>query len=239
MKIEVFAICWNEIELVPYFVRHYKTFASRITVFDNYSSDGSDIALSKLGCEVIKYGGRELDDREYLRIKNNAWKDSKADYVIVCDMDELLYHPNIKSYLHSSFLNGVNIFETQGIDMFSNNMPAMGNGQIYEFIKTGFESPAYSKRVIFSPSIENINYDYGCHHSQPTGNLIFDSSRELKVLHYRNIGGSQRLLKRHKAYQQRMCHYNKRMGLGKHYLRSDKQIISDFEGSLRRSTPQW
>lgn len=235
MRIEVFTICWNEIDIIPFFVRHYKTFCDKITVFDNYSSDGSDVLLSKLGCEVIKYGGNELDDREYLRIKNGAWKESTADYVIVCDMDEFLYHQDIKNYLVGS---KANIFETQGIDMFSNKMPPLGM-QIYDYIKTGVESPAYSKRVIFSPSIENINYDYGCHKSHPEGNLMWDKSRELKVLHYRNIGGAQRLLKRHKAYQERMCHYNKKMGLGKHYLRSDLQIISDFERSLKLSVPQW
>ncbi len=235
MRIELFAICWNEIDIIPFFVDHY-SFCNKITVFDNHSTDGSDILLNKLGCKVIKYGSSQLDDREYLRIKNTAWKESSADYVIVCDMDELLYHPEIKSYLEESLREGVNIFETQGIDMFSNQMPILGKP--IQLINTGILSPAYSKRVIFSPKID-INYEYGCHKSNPHGNLKWDKSRSLKVHHYRSIGGAMRLLKRHKAYQKRMCEYNRKKGLGSHYLRSDIQIINDFERNLKLAVPQW
>ena len=45
--------------------------------------------------EVIPYStGGKINDFKYLEIKNNAWKKSrgKADWVIVVDMDEFLYH---------------------------------------------------------------------------------------------------------------------------------------------------
>jgi glycosyltransferase involved in cell wall biosynthesis len=237
MKIEVIAIAWNEIELAPFFVKHYKSFCHKITVYDNGSTDGTDIALKKLGCDVRQFGNGELDDREYLKIKNHGWKGSESDYVIVCDFDEFLYHPDIINYLEYNLSKKVNIFDTQGIDVYSINMPLPGHDIIK--INTGLESAAYSKRVIFSPLIDNINFDYGCHKSQPQGNLRWDKSRNLRVLHYRNIGGPGRLLKRHKAYQTRMCEYNRKKGLGVHYLRSDQQIVNDFNKYLNLSSPQF
>lgn len=237
MKIEVIAICWNEIELVPFFVRHYRQFCDKLIVYDNKSTDGTDIALKKLGCEVRYFGDGELDDREYLKIKNHAWKGCEADYVIVCDFDEFLYHEDLKNYLQWQKDKKVNIFETQGIDVFSRHMPLPGSN-ITE-INSGLQSPAYSKRIIFSPEIDNINFDYGCHKSTPQGKLVWDRSRNLKVLHYRNIGGSARLVKRHRAYNDRMCEYNRKKGLGSHYLRTESQIIGDFEKYLNLSTPQF
>lgn len=237
MRIEVIAICWNEIELAPFFVRHYKSFCDSIIVYDNGSTDGTDLVLKKLGCDVRHFGDGQLDDREYLKIKNHAWKGCEADYVIVCDFDEFLYHPDIINYLQWQRDKKVNIFETQGIDIFSRHMPTPGSK--ITSLNNGLQSSSYSKRIIFSPSIDEVNFDYGCHKSNPQGKLTWDRSRNLKVLHYKNIGGSTRLIKRHRAYQSRMCEYNIKKGLGIHYLREENHIVNDFNKFLSLSTPQF
>ena len=40
-RISVYSICWNEAKLLPFFLNHYAKFASKITIYDNESNDGS------------------------------------------------------------------------------------------------------------------------------------------------------------------------------------------------------
>ena len=90
------AICWNEEVMLPYMFDHYKDFVSYFYIYDNYSNDDTEDIVNKHNhTKIIKYGSKDkLNDEEYLKIKNNVWKISrgKADYVIVCDIDEFSYN---------------------------------------------------------------------------------------------------------------------------------------------------
>ena len=55
MKIDLYSICYNEEVILPYFIKHYSTFVSNITIYDNYSTDNSDNILKESNCNVIKY----------------------------------------------------------------------------------------------------------------------------------------------------------------------------------------
>lgn len=209
---EAFIISWNEIETIHLTIKHYQQFCDQITIYDNYSDDGSDKVAESMGCKVIKFGIKgQLSDAAYLKIKNYCWKNSTADWVIVCDCDEILWHPNLKEILNEK---EATIFKTSGYQIFSEEMPK----DSYLEIKTGFPDESYSKRVIFNPRrITNICYQYGAHACTPEG-IVSYSKEVLYLLHYRNIGGVQRLIDRHAKYRPRMSDDNKRLGLGLHYM---------------------
>src|SRR5262245_10937973 len=124
MKIHVYMPTYNEEKFLPYFLRHYSTFATEIHAIDNCSNDGTYDILK--ACPLVKsiesvYTEDEMREDFLLEIKDNAWKLSrgKADWVIVVDCDELLYHKNLPAYLEKCERDGVSIVWPVGYEMLS------------------------------------------------------------------------------------------------------------------------
>lgn len=226
--VEAFVLAWNESETIRLTLSHYNSFCEKVTLFDNYSTDGTPDIARSMGADVKQFGTPGvLSDDDYLTVKNNCWKKSKADWVIVCDSDEILWagdHVGITSILTIASTMGETIFKTVGFDVVSNDMP---KDRFLE-IRTGYRNDNYSKSVCFDPkAISEINFKYGCHVSKPKGNVIY-YPRPLVLMHYRNIGGPQRLVDRHALYRPRMSEKNKRFGLGCHYEYTDEQRIIEW-----------
>lgn len=215
MKIEAYILAYNEAETIGLTIKHYQQFCERVVIFDNFSTDDTrDIALA-MGCDVRLFGVKGvLSDKEYLKVKNHCWKKSKADWVIVCDADEILYHPDLTSVL----LEDCTIMTTYGWNVYSEDVPR----ESYLEITDGYHDGNYSKSLIFKPTLKEINYHYGCHACSPKGDVRYSKSI-LTVFHYRNLGGYERLSKRHAMYRERMSALNKEMGLGCHYLFNETQ----------------
>jgi len=237
-RIEVFTICYNEEKIMPFFLDHY-SFCDKITIYDNSSTDNSvHIArnYNLANVEVINYDTNDtLDDSAYLQIKNNVWKDSNCDYVIVVDIDEFLYHPNLKQFISET---QEPIYKPYGYNMVSESFPI--SGKFTSQIKTGVSDINYSKQVLFSPlQLSEINYSPGCHHAEPTDKngrlLIPTQNEELKLLHYKNISIDYRLEK-HKLYCNRFSDYNKTTGAGIHYTYSQESQHAEFNTFLNNST---
>lgn len=234
MTCTCYFIGWNVSDTIHLTVNHYKQFCTRIVYCDNYSTDESrDIAWS-MGCEVRLFGkDGSLDDSEYIKLKNNVWKNDPSDWVIIVDNDEILYHPDLKFILKQEAVNGTTIFKTQGYNMFSNDVP---RGSYLE-ITTGVRANNYSKLCIFNPkALTDILYVYGCHESHPAGRLTWGSVT-LPLLHYMAIGGAERMIERHQLYAQRLSEINKRWGLGIEYTYSPESKRQWFEKLLAKSAP--
>ncbi len=226
--IEAFIIVWNESQTIKLTIDHYKQFCDKITFFDNHSNDGTQEIIKSNGCELNTFGTPgQLEDKEYIKIKNNCWKRSQADWVIVCDCDEIIWHDNIKEVFENA--DGT-IFKTIGFDIFSQHMPK----ESFLELQRGIPSENYSKLAVFSPKIKSINYVYGCHVADPVGNIKY-CSEKLNLFHYRNIGGANRLIKRHKLYRERLSEYNKRFGLGVHYTYDDERRKQDWYDSYNKA----
>jgi len=230
MKIEAFILAYNEAETIGLTIKHYQQFCERVVIFDNFSTDETrDIALS-MGCDVRLFGVKGvLSDKEYLKVKNHCWKQSKADWVIVCDADEILWHPDLTSVL----LEDCTIMTTYGWNVYSEDVPR----ENWLEITTGVPDCNYSKLVCFNPkAIQEINYVYGCHLANPKGNIQY-SNTEYPLFHYKHIGGAKRVADRHALYAQRMSENNKRWKLGYQYLEPREQTIKYFNENLSKAVP--
>lgn len=227
MNVEAYIIAFNEAETIHLTIKHYQQFCSRIVIFDNFSTDDTrEIALS-MGCDVRLFGQKGvLSDKEYLKVKNHCWKQSKADLVIVCDSDEILWHPNIQEALEED----CTIFTTYGWNVYSHDVPR----ETFHEITTGYFDGNYSKSVIFKPTLKEIDFRYGCHVATPKGDVRF-SKEVLTLFHYRNIGGFERLSKRHELYRQRLSEHNRQIKLGIHYTYPESQRKSEWESHLNGS----
>lgn len=223
--VEAFIVGWNESETIRLTLSHYNSFCEKVTLFDNYSTDGTPDIARDMGATVKQFGTPGvLSDDDYLTVKNNCWKKSRAEWVVVCDADEILWHPHLETEFKLMTELGATVFKTVGFDIVSHDMPQAS----FLEITNGFQNGNYSKSVCFSPrEIREINFKYGSHVCKPSGNVKY-SDKELILLHYRNIGGPQRLVDRHAMYRPRMSEKNLRFGLGIHYTWTDEQRIKEW-----------
>lgn len=246
MKIEAFLLCWNEIDIMPFVVKHYQKFCDRIVIYDNHSTDGSSEIAKSLGCEVIPFGSKFFDDSENMKVKNSCWKGSNADWVIVADFDECLFSYYVDTVMLpiESWWNDIQeklliekeeqqstIIRTIGWQIMSNEMP---KEDLLE-ITNGYRFDNYSKNIIFNPkAIQEINYNPGAHRCDPVGDVVW-SEESLYVLHYKHIGGVERTIKRYKEYQKRMSPYNRKHGHGRHYNQNERLLRREWAERIAKS----
>ena len=142
MRIRLYSVCWNEARMLPYFLRHYEQFCDSIVVYDHESRDGSvELLDGHPQCERRNLtNAKGLDDSVLLDIKCHAWKEcrNRFDWVICCDVDEFLHHPDLPGYLQDCLDRGVSIPAPTGWQMVSDDFPSIA-GQLYDHVVTGFE----------------------------------------------------------------------------------------------------
>ena len=226
--IHVYTVCWNEEKFLPFFIKHYGSFCDKIIVYDNESTDSTlDILAKNPNISVITYKtGNKINDNEYQRIKNTAWKQSrgKADFVIVCDTDELLYdkNDNIKDTLKMSRNT---IFRPEGYEMLSECFPSYEK-PLRQQCK-GLPSQYYCKKIIFDPHcIVDINYYPGCHEADPRG-YVKTGTSEFLLLHYKRIG-VEYIVNRYRTFKERLSKQNIENKMGMHYFMTEQEITDEF-----------
>lgn len=216
MTIETFIITWNREDCIHLTINYYKQFG-RVILYDNYSDDQTREIALQFGAEIQLFGTKgELNDQHYLDVKNNCWKGSKADWVIVVDDDEILWHYNLLHQLSLAKLSGIKIIKPQGFNIHSDLMPE----ESWLDIMTGEPNENYSKLCCFDPTIGEIKYNFGCHAARPNQPIFYNP--EIYLLHYREIGGVERLIERHKQYAKRLSETNRKYNLGHHYTESEE-----------------
>ena len=210
MNIEIYALCHQEAKIIPYFMKHYNQYG-HVSLFEGHSTDGSAQLAESLDATIIPFDtSNEVRDDMFIDMKNNCWKQSKADWVIVCDMDEFLYHPNLVYYL--STLQET-IIAPRTFEMISDVFPTT-KGQIYEEVRYGFETR--SKFFMFKPlDLLGMNYGAGCHDAQPEGNVYINHISEIKCMHFKHLS-IDHIVERNAYLYSRLSDINKKMGWGWH-----------------------
>jgi glycosyltransferase involved in cell wall biosynthesis len=225
MKIKVVTVCKDEERIMPFFINHYEPWVDEILIIDGHSSDRSveialDLGKGKTKIQTwSKDTGQYVDDVLLGEIRNSAWKDGAEnfDWMIVCDNDELLYHPKIYDILLQFKAQRVTYPNVVGYDMASLDFPDP-KFPITRQVKRGKRSIAYTKNVIFNPQkITDMRWSAGSHDASPVGEVIPSKYGEdvLKLLHYRRLSYSYHIDKAKIAYS-RMCENNIRQGMGLH-----------------------
>lgn len=228
MKIETFILTWNREDTIHLTLKYYLAFGP-VVLYDNFSDDRTREIAESMGADVRLFGrAGVLDDGVYLDIKNHCWKRSKADRVIVVDDDEILLMPE---EIHGTIL------KPKGFSVFSKYMPK----DDWLELQSGVWDDNYSKLCCFRPDqITDINYVYGCHQAKPKGNVEIIEAGHL--LHYRAVGGADRLIERHKLYEPRRQRspINMKWDLGGHYrktVENPEETRKWFQENLAASKP--
>jgi hypothetical protein len=228
--VTVYTVTYNEELIIEFFINHYrKKFPDcKIVVFDNYSTDRT-VEIAKLfGCEIIFYDtNNTFSDKKLIEIKNGCWKDSETEWVIVCDCDELIQIN--EEQLKKEEKNGYTIFKFNGYNLMNFNNDTLEN------ISYGWPDESYDKILLFNKTqIKEINYNYGCHESNPIG--ILKVCKVYDMFHYKFLGKSY-TINRYKKFAERLSDENIKLKLSWHYFTNEEEInrlYDNNEGFLNK-----
>ena len=169
--------------MMPYFLRHYSTFADRIFVYDDCSTDGTrDLVLACPSAILIDYPhSRGLHEEDLLETFGRYRRSlGVADWCMCVDVDEFIHHPNVRTALARADRLGYSVLRSHGYNMVSDHVPAT-QGQIYSELRLGATSNNYSKCVVLKPSVD-IVWRKGRHGVISTTGIF--GRVGLKLLHY-------------------------------------------------------
>ena len=235
--VHAYFICHNEEYILPNLLRYYSKFCEKIYMIDNMSDDKSiEIINSFENTEIIPYNSKgRFDDSKHVTLKNNVWRISEgiADYVIVGDSDEFLYHEDMDDFLKKSFDNGVTFFKPHGSHMIADeDFVLKHDDNLIELVKEGVPVSVLNKPMMFDCNkIKEINYSLGAHMANPQGDIKLYHGDDLKMLHYKYIG-LENHLKRCKSRGSRLSDFNLKNGVGKFYLYDDETNVLDYRNLL-------
>lgn len=221
MIIHAHILAFNEEKILPFTLDYYSKICEKIFIYDNMSTDSSDEIYNRYDkVTVIKWdSNNQINEFNYVNIKNNGYKKSRednADWVIVCDTDEFLYHPRLLDKLEYYKDNGITVPKINGHDMVSETFPTYDGELITTKIKVGSEVyPPFCKNIIFDPKLD-VSFGIGGHSFQ-ANNAVFSNSPELKLLHYKFLG-KEYVERIYKSRAERLSEFNKQNKLGEHYL---------------------
>lgn len=215
MRLAYVSKVFNEERILPYTLRHYDQYVERYFIWNHGSTDRTrEICEANPKVTLFNLPAGPFDDSENAEIKNNAWKShihpDNYDFVILADCDEFLYHPDLIGLLTKYKEQGILIPRIEGYQMFAEEFPNT-DGQIYDVVKRGRRALNYDKYIIINPAV-TPNYSYGCHFINPTGNVTYSETAEIKLLHYKIFGVE--FIKKMMDRNETFCAHNKLIGAG-------------------------
>jgi hypothetical protein len=185
-----YCLAYNEADLIPYWVKHYRTFCERVTVFVDDGTDDDTAKQAFLwGAQVRFREGGGLDDEALVAFAQEHYKEARghAQWVVWVDADEFVYRPSMFSHLDDLRREGVTRPHVQGYQMVA-DAPPTGHGHIYDEITKGLPAQEYSKTCLFSPELD-VTWQPGKHQASVAGNDVRGASGDpVKLLHYRYLG---------------------------------------------------
>jgi len=232
LRIHLYALCWNDRLLLPFFFRHYDRLVQRYVIFDDGSDDGSlELLARHPRVEVRRFKRTHTDSfvRSEQAFYDECWKESRgsADWVFVVDIDEHLHHPDLATYLAQCQQEHVTAVPALGFEMVSSEFPK-DDEWLCETRARGVPSPDMCKLAIFAPdAIAELHHAPGGHSSRPIG-AILPPRDEVLLLHYKALG-SEYLTARHNALSARLGPQDRAQGWGHQWSSSASEVRQELE----------
>lgn len=227
--VHLYAVCWNEAEVLGFFLRHYEPWVDRFVVFDDGSDDGSTAILAshpKVDLRPFERVAPDSFELSMTAMLNNAWKQSRgvADWVVLTDVDEhlLLVDQPVDTYLAEQARHGVTLIPALGFDLNSAELPE-DRGRLVDVVRRGRPRTPYNKLAIFDPdAVVESGVHHGRHLATPTGEIRLPARDELMLWHYKHLGFER--WDQHEAAQgRRRGPRDLQEGWGGHMLRSSEE----------------
>jgi hypothetical protein len=236
MKIDLYAICWNEARMLGFFFRHYEPLVRRFVIYDNGSTDETpDLLRAKSNVELRPFPNSRPDSfvLSAKALQDECWKESRgrADWVIVTAIDEHIHHPHLPDYLRQCKQRGITYIPALGFQMLTSDFPAPDEHLATTRTK-GAPFSMMSKLRIFDPNaIEESDFAIGGHGAAPRGRLRLPWRDELLLLHYKFLGVDY-IRARSAVLRTRMGEHDRQERWDDLY--SERRVAKDWEGFVDR-----
>jgi hypothetical protein len=238
IAVHLHALCWNEERLLPYFFKHYDPIVDRYFVYDHGSTDRSRELLQAHPRVVL--GRFEMSGGSFVRAAtehyNRCWKASRgvADWVFVVNIDEHLYHRNLRAYLRACTRRGVSVIVPEGYNMVSSAFPT-GAKPLCDVVRYGARDPKWDKPQFFDPTrIDEINFKAGRHSAAPSGEVVYPRTTRTKLLHFKYLGADY-LVRRHAELRSVFPSEDLEQGWAYQYLWSEQRNVEELEHTRRHA----
>lgn len=246
MKIDLYTICYNEMDILPFCVDYWKRFANHVYVFDNGSTDGSIEFLMQFDWITVQhFESQGMDDAVQAYVKNNVWKQSKGkvDWVVVCDTDELIYSNHLEEELKFMSENGYTAMGNRWYSFFGDHKPEYQEGKLlHELVVKGapqsinYDDSSIGKIMLFNPNvIEDMRYEVGCHKCNPIGDYKLYKSKKVYTFHIDKGFGIDYKCEAFKKRAERLSERNKRFGWGFHYNFPKEELERAYNEGINNS----
>lgn len=237
--IDLYCVCWNEIKVLPFVVGYWRRFVRHAYVYDNGSDDGTLEYLKQFDwITVYSFKTEGFNDQANIDIKNNVWKDSDADYVVVCDLDECLYSTDLDKMLTLCDKHNISVIKPAWHEIYYWDFPTYNaNNLLHENADTitYTDNQFCHKAILFNPHlVEEMNYDHGCHecHPKTKGKLLLCLKEDdLKTFHCKNLGVDY-VYNRCQTLEKRRSLLNIMRGWGIHYNVTREEIENNFKNVI-------
>jgi hypothetical protein len=236
MTVHLYALCWNDGPMLPFFFRHYDPFVDRYFIYDDGSTDDSVAILHRHPRVHVRPFVRRHPDSFALSeqaMSNECWKESRrqADWVIVTDLDEHLFHGRMRDYLRQSSREGVTMIPALGFQMVSDRAPREGETLCWSYTM-GAPWPQMMKLSIFDPNrIEDIHFSIGRHAAEPVGRTVAPRLDEVLLFHYKYMG-FEHTHRRHQQLRNGLRERDLSECWGHKYTWSSDELAADWQETV-------
>ena len=233
--IHLYTVCWNEVDMLGFFFRHYDSWVDRYVIYDDGSTDGSLELLGQHPKVEVRRFQRTRQESFVLSqqiLHNEAWKESrrKADWVIVTALDEHLHVGGCRmaDYLVRCKRLGITAVPAFGYQMISERYPAAGDW-LCATCTWGAPWSVMNKLSIFNPdAVVETGFAIGRHHANPQGDFRLPQRDDVMLLHYKYLD-FDRTLERHRAQGRAIGDHDSSRGWGFQYGWSAERLREEWE----------
>lgn len=230
--LEVFIIAWNEEKIISDIINWYRQRVPNclITIMDNESTDQTIEIAERMGCKIVSFStNNTMDELSLMKVRNSCWKESEAQYIIVCDADEWV-DVNRDILLRNNEEKEWDICKCMGYEMFSRL------GDAPDQIVNGTWSAGYCKPILFrKDSIQETNFEAGSHKANPKGNTELKWKINFPNLYHTKHRSWENVIERCTLLAERRSPHSKSKGWNFHYSLPEGAHREYRENGLKNS----
>lgn len=238
-------------DILPFVIDYWKEMGlDKVVVYDNESDDGSREFLEQydwIEVRIRKTNG-EKDNDAHKKLKDSCWKEAvnEYDFIIVCDIDEVLYFPQGIEKVLDRLEGSYNVLGVKNYALVEDYKPERKEGLLMHQMglrwylqpsnhKAQYKCVGMAKFVLFRNDA-HIRWSVGQHiaYGDNLKALFVDESECISLHIYAGFGVDYKIA-RNKMQRDRLSLNNKNKGYSSHYKKSEDEMRREYRECQEKS----